>query len=160
MAADNLAILLLTEDHTALRIYAVLGGEELVARDVHIPLGQGFAGRIVTQGVPLVVHDPSPLEMMTPLLREQLRSLLGVPLVVRQQVIGVLHIGTKREHLFTDEDIDVLQRIADALAQTFERTLQVQAEQYEAEELIEAQLSAVVELVKQQQLTSIELVRA
>ncbi|MBA2392686.1 MAG: GAF domain-containing protein [Ktedonobacteraceae bacterium] len=161
MAADNLAILLLTEDHTALRIQAVLGLEEIVARDVFIPFGRGFVGQIAMQGIPLIVYDTSALEILTPLLREQLRSLLGVPLIVDQQVIGVLHVGMKREYLFTHEDIALLQQVAASLAQAFGRTFLIAAaEQPEIEELVEAQLSAVIELVEAQQRITIELAEA
>ncbi|MBA2392185.1 MAG: GAF domain-containing protein [Ktedonobacteraceae bacterium] len=160
MTVDNLAILLLTEDHTALHIHTVLGLEETVAHEVHVPLGYGFAGQIITQGVPLIVHNTSMLEIITPLLREELSSLLGVPLIVHQQVIGVLHVGTKREYLFTDADVALLVDVADYLAQAFERTLLIEAEQHEFEELIEAQLCAVIELVQAQQRVEIELMEA
>ena len=160
MAADNLAILLLTEDHTALHIHTVLGLEEAVARDVHIPLGHGFAGQIATQGLPLIAHNTSTLEIMTPVLREQLHSLLGVPLIVHKQMIGVIHVGMKREYLFTDADVALMQHVADYLAQAFERTLLIEAEQHEFEELIEAQLCAVVELVEAQQRIELEIVEA
>ena len=160
MAADNLAILLLTEDHTALRIHMTLGLEAIVARDVYIPLGAGFAGKIATQGLPLIVHNGSTLEIITPLLREQLRSLLGVPLIVHKQIIGVIHVGMKREYTFTDTDVALLQHVADYLAQAFERTLLIEAEQHEFEELVEAQLCAVEELVGTQQRTALELAEA
>jgi signal transduction histidine kinase/PAS domain-containing protein len=160
MTADNLAILLLTEDHTALRIHMTLGLEEIAARDVYIPLGAGFAGKIATQGVPLIVHNGSTLEIITPVLREQLRSLLGVPLIVHKQIIGVIHVGMKREYTFTDSDVALLQHVADYLAQAFERTLLIEAEQHEFEELVEAQLCAVEELVGAQQRMALELVEA
>jgi signal transduction histidine kinase/PAS domain-containing protein len=160
MAADNLAILLLTEDHTALHIHTVLGLEETVAHEVHIPFGSGFAGQIVMQGLPLIVHNTSMAEIITPVLREELHSLLGVPLIVHKQVIGVIHVGTKRKYIFTDADVTLLQHVADYLAQAFERTLLIEAEQQEFEELVEAQLNAVVELVGAQQRMAIELVEA
>src|SRR5450432_78215 len=160
MAADNLAILLLTEDHTALHIHTVLGLEETAADEVYIPLGRGFAGKIVTQGLPLIIHDGSTLEILTPVLREQLRSLLGVPLIVHKQIIGVIHVGMKREYIFTDADVALLQHVADYLAQAFERTLLIEAEQHEVEELIEAQLDAVVDLVGAQLRMGIEIVEA
>ena len=160
MVADNLAILLLTEDHTALHIHTVLGLEEPVASEVYVPLGRGFAGRIATQGLPLIVHDTSTLEIITPILREQLHSLLGVPLIVHEQVIGVIHVGMKREYIFTASDVALLQHVADYLAQAFERTLLIEAEQHEFEELIEAQLCAVVELVEAQLRMGIELAEA
>ena len=160
MVADNLAILLLTEDHTALRIHMVLGLDKPVASEVYVPLGRGFAGQIATQGLPLIVHDISTLEIITPILHEQLHSLLGVPLIVHRQVIGVIHVGMKREYIFTDFDVALVLHVADYLAQAFKRTLLIKTEQHADEELMEAQLSAVVELVEAQQHLALELVEA
>jgi len=123
MEADNLAILLLTEDRTALRIQTVLGLEEAVAREVYVPVGRGFAGKIVMQGLPYIVNDTSTVEIITPVLQEQIRSLLGVPLIAHEQVIGVIHVGMKQEHSFTDSDVVLLLHVADSLGRAFERTL-------------------------------------
>jgi hypothetical protein len=43
-------------------------------------------------------------------------SLLGVPLLSSETVIGVLHVGTLVPHQFTDDDIELLQIVADRVA--------------------------------------------
>jgi nitrogen-specific signal transduction histidine kinase len=127
--ADNLAVLLLNEERTALQIRAVQGVEEAVAHEVRVPLGRGFAGRIAAQATPLTCNDPSSVEIITPVLREQLRALLGVPLISEGQVIGVVHMGMKREYAFTKDDIMLLVRVADCFAHAIERARLVEAEQ-------------------------------
>jgi serine phosphatase RsbU (regulator of sigma subunit) len=55
--------------------------------------------------------------VLNPILREKgIRSLLGVPLVVGAQVLGVLHVGTLTARRFTLQDSDLLQLVADRIA--------------------------------------------
>ena len=123
MAADNIAILLLDESKQFLTIRAVQGIEEVVATSVRIPLNKGFAGKIAGQCQPIVANDTSTVEILNPVLREQLHSLLGVPLVVNEHVTGVIHIGMKNVHIFTEQDIQLFQRVADRLALAIEHSL-------------------------------------
>ncbi|MGH2591219.1 MAG: ATP-binding SpoIIE family protein phosphatase, partial [Actinomycetota bacterium] len=55
-----------------------------------------------------------------PILREKgVRSLLGVPLLVRGKVLGVLHVGTLVERRFTAHDVELLQLVAERAALAF-----------------------------------------
>jgi signal transduction histidine kinase len=47
--------------------------------------------------------------------------MLGVPLVVRDDVIGVLHVGTLTSRTFTGDDSELLQLVADRVALAIER---------------------------------------
>jgi len=129
MEVDNSAILLITEDGQYLTIHAALGPEEEVAPGVRVPLGHGFAGRIAARREPLIVDDPSRADIITPLLREKLRSLLGVPLLVDDRVIGVIHVGTLSPRQFTGEDVHLLQRAADRIALAVDHARLYEAEQ-------------------------------
>jgi PAS domain S-box-containing protein len=124
MNADNIAVLLVSEDHSCLTIRAVNGIEETVAQEVRIPVGQGFAGTIVASGRPLIIGESeAPVEILTSVLREQLQALLGVPLLVDGRILGVIHVGTKRSRIFTQQDIELFERVADRLAMAIERSL-------------------------------------
>ena len=51
------------------------------------------------------------------MLRQKgLKSLLGVPLMIEGEVIGVLHVGSLRPRLFGPDDVEVLQRVGDRAA--------------------------------------------
>lgn len=129
MAVDNAAILLLNEDGKYLTMRAAIGPEEEVASEVRVPVGRGFAGSIVANAMPRIVEDLTAVEIMTPLLRERIRSLLGVPLLIEDQAIGVMHIGTESSRRFTEEDVQFLQRVADRIALAI-----AQSQLYEAEQ--------------------------
>jgi len=66
-------------------------------------------------------------EIMSPVLRNKgVRSMVGVPLLAKDQVIGVFHIGTLHSHQFTKNDIHLLQLIADRLEVAIEPLLKLQ----------------------------------
>jgi serine phosphatase RsbU (regulator of sigma subunit)/anti-sigma regulatory factor (Ser/Thr protein kinase) len=114
---DTAAILLLEDDDTTLIPRAAKGLEEEVERRIRIPVGRGFAGRIAATRQPVQIRDLSKAEVVNPILREKgLHSLLGVPLLVEGNVVGVLHVGTLTERMFTAEDTDLLQSAADRAA--------------------------------------------
>ncbi|HEX8145099.1 MAG TPA: ATP-binding protein [Pyrinomonadaceae bacterium] len=114
---DTVAILLVEEQAHEVVAWAGKGLEEEVELGVRIPIGKGFAGRIIAEGRPIIIDDIDRAYVHNPLLREKgLKSLLGVPLMVEGRPIGVVHIGTLSPRLFNHEDTRLLQLIADRLA--------------------------------------------
>ena len=55
-------------------------------------------------------------------VKEHLTSMLAVPMVVKDKAIGVINIYTKKIHTFTQEEIDVLQMVANQAAVAVENT--------------------------------------
>src|SRR5215470_17241364 len=127
LATDSAAILLLTEDDQALSVRATIGLED-AAMGLRIPLGQGVAGSIAASRAPLIVEDISAVEVINPVLRRNVRSLIGAPLIVGGQIIGVVHADTARPRRFTEEDVRLLRLAADRVALAIE-----QARLYEVE---------------------------
>jgi serine phosphatase RsbU (regulator of sigma subunit) len=119
---DTVAILLLDEEEEALGVRAAKGLEEGVSAGVRIPIGKGFAGRIAAERTPIFIADVDHADVLNPILRARgVRSLLGVPLVLEGEVIGVLHVGSLRPREFTNEDVVVLQLAAAQIAPGIER---------------------------------------
>lgn len=113
MDVDTVAVLLKTKCGQQLAVHAALGLEEEITEGIRIPIGHGFAGRIATQGA-MIIDDLSKVEVVSPILRNKgLQSMLGVPLLVKNEVIGVFHIGTARPRQFTNDDAHLLQLVAD-----------------------------------------------
>jgi signal transduction histidine kinase len=122
LGADTCAALLLDEDRQELVARAAVGIEEEVERGVRIPIGRGFAGRVAAGGRPVVLDDVDHADVLNPILREKgIKSLLGVPLLVGGQVLGVLHVGSLTHRRFTIEDTDLLQIVAERVAVAVER---------------------------------------
>ena len=118
---DTAAILLLAPEGDELVAWAARGLEEEVELGVRIPVGAGFAGKIVAKGQPIVIDDISQADIYNPLLRQKgIKSLLGVPLLVEGRPTGVLHVGKLQSAHFNEEDVRLLQLVADRIALAIE----------------------------------------
>jgi anti-sigma regulatory factor (Ser/Thr protein kinase)/putative methionine-R-sulfoxide reductase with GAF domain len=122
LSVDTVAILLLDRESNQLVARAAKGIEEEVERGVRIPIGRGFAGRIAAERVAIFVSDVDHADILNPILRQKgIRSLLGVPLIVEGDLIGVLHVGSLKPRTFGMRDLAVLQVAAARAAPGIER---------------------------------------
>ncbi len=113
LAADNAALLLLTEDGRSLVVYLAHGAEEEQVGDIVVPVGQGFAGRIAASRQPLVADDVRSADVSNVQLVAAASSIAGVPVMVEDRLVGVLHADSARPRRFTDEDLEVLRLVAE-----------------------------------------------
>jgi signal transduction histidine kinase len=121
LQADTAVILLLDESGEELVARAAAGLEEEVERGVRIPVGGGFAGRVAAERRAIVLDDVDRADVLNPILREKgVKSLMGVPLIAGEAVIGVLHVGALTHRLFGDDDVDLLQLVATRAALAIE----------------------------------------
>ena len=122
LAADTCAVLLLDEDSNELVARAAVGIEEEVEAGVRIPVGGGFAGRVAAEKRPVILDEVDHAHVLNPiLLQKGIKSLLGVPLLVAGEVIGVLHVGTLAHRRFTRDDVRLLSLVAERVAIAIER---------------------------------------
>src|SRR5437773_1758109 len=114
LAADTAAIFLLDGDVLVER--AAAGLEEADTRDIRIPVGAGFVGRVAAEKRPVVIEHVDRAQLAHPVLRESgIRSLLGVPILFEGRGIGVLHVGTLQPRHFRRDDAQLLQVVADRI---------------------------------------------
>jgi len=119
LRTDTCAVLLLDEETNELVARAALGIEEEVG--VRIPLGAGFAGRVAQEARAMVI-DVDEYPVFNPILRRKhLKSMLGVPLLVRGSALGVLHVGTLTPRRFTRDEVELLQIVSERVAIAIER---------------------------------------
>src|SRR5436305_14646409 len=111
LRTDTCAVLLLDDETNELVAQAALGIEEEVG--VRIPLGAGFAGRVADEARPMVI-DVDEYPVFNPILRQKrLKSMVGVPLLVRGESLGVLHVGALTPRRFTQDEVELLQLVAE-----------------------------------------------
>jgi PAS domain S-box-containing protein len=127
---DTVAILLLEREENELVAWAAQGLEEEVELGVRIPVGRGFAGNIVAKTKPIIISEVENADLFNPLLREKgIKSLLGVPMMIKGAPIGVLHVGVFKHTDFKDEQVRLLQSAADRIALAVENARLYQVEQ-------------------------------
>ena len=120
-------ILLLTEDGRHLVVRASHGVDDEGAL---VRLGHGVAGRIAASREPLVLDDLREVEIESQTLRARgLRSLAGMPLSIKQRVIGVVYIATAQRRRFAAEEVELLGLAADRIALAIDHARLFEAEQ-------------------------------
>jgi serine phosphatase RsbU (regulator of sigma subunit) len=128
LQVDTAAVLLHDPASEQLIATAAAGIEEEVWQGVRVPIGSGFAGRVAARKQPVVMDRVDQTTVINPLLwKKRIRVLLGVPMMVHDELVGVLHVGSISQREFSDAEITLLQLVADRL------TLAVQAQLSSAE---------------------------
>jgi GAF domain-containing protein/anti-sigma regulatory factor (Ser/Thr protein kinase) len=136
LGTDTAAVYRLDDLEQTLVAHAAQGLEEDVERGVRVPIGRGFAGLVAERRAPVRSAEVPDLELVSPLMREKgITSLLGVPLVVEDRLLGVLHVGSREEREFTNDDIGLLQLAAERLAVAIDHSRLYEREHAVAETL-------------------------
>jgi sigma-B regulation protein RsbU (phosphoserine phosphatase) len=114
---DTAVVLLLDETGQRLVAVAARGIEEEVRQSVQVPVGKGFAGRVAAERRPVTIEDVDSASVVNPLLVQRgIHSLLGTPLLVGGDLLGVLHVGSFTRRRFTADEVEFLQLAADRAA--------------------------------------------
>jgi len=117
LMTDTAAVLLLDDSRQFLVATAARGIEEELQQGSRVPVGRGFAGRIALERRPLILGKVTPSTVVNPvLLLKGISSMLGVPLLSGDTVLGVLHVGTLSPRTFTADDVALLEQVADRAA--------------------------------------------
>jgi len=114
-----------------------------IEAELHIPLGEGLIGAVVTTGQPLVVADVSTDPRWIPMETEEpMHSFLGVPLVGREgQPLGALTLSRPEAGAFDEDHARLLSTFANQAAMAIENAQlyeQAQQEITERKRAIEA----------------------
>ncbi|HEY7018034.1 MAG TPA: GAF domain-containing protein [Gaiellaceae bacterium] len=141
MRADTSVVLLFDEADDELVASWSRGLEEEVEAGVRVPMGKGFAGRVAATREPVFIPDLSRADVVNPMLAERgLTSLLGVPLVFEDRLVGVMHVGSEQPRVFTKDEERTLRLLADRVALAIE-----QSQLYERERAASRRLEFLAE---------------
>lgn len=94
-------------------------------RKSNIKITDSLRWRVVEEKKPIFVMDVQQERGYTDqqlARKEDLHSLLSVPMLVKERVVGVMNIYTSEKHRFTKEEIKILQTIANQAAVAIEHT--------------------------------------
>ncbi|WP_026316112.1 PP2C family protein-serine/threonine phosphatase [Actinokineospora enzanensis] len=116
---DTATVLLYDATTGLLRVSASVGIEDEVLQGVTVPLGAGFAGVVAATREPLLLDRVDRDTVVSPVLWSRgIKALLGVPMLARGELVGVLHVGSTGDRRFGDTDVDLLRLVADRVALT------------------------------------------
>jgi len=158
MHAKICSLWLLDEKEQTLRIRATQAMSEEYLKERKLMVGEGIVGLVAKDKKPIVIadvlKDPRYKEK-TLAKKEKLTSMLSVPMMVKNRVVGVVNCYTTTLYEFSDSDIDLLTAVANQAAVAIENTellvkTKIVQEELEARKKIE---KAKGILMKQKNLT-------
>jgi GAF domain-containing protein len=114
LGGDRVSILMLDRDRKELQIKASVGYSEEV-HQIHIPLASGVTGWVAAHRRPLRVNDttdePRYIEVSA-----NTRSELAVPLIYRNEMLGVLNVESEQPSAYSEGDEEMLGTLGGSLA--------------------------------------------
>lgn len=125
MDSQICSIMLLDEKRNELFIAATQSLSQEYLSKPNLKVGQSVSGKVVLEKRPTTVLDVTkePGYMYPEVARQEgIVSLLSVPMMVKDRAIGVINSYTKSEHRFKQEEISILQTVANQAAVAIENT--------------------------------------
>ncbi|MFH0886546.1 MAG: GAF and ANTAR domain-containing protein [bacterium] len=117
------SLMLLNESNDHLEIKATQSLSEDYINKPPVKVGAGISGKAVKTRKPIVVLDVTKSKAYRfPDIakKEGCKSLLCVPMLIKDRCIGVINSYTSKEHKFTKEEIKLLQTVANQAAVAIE----------------------------------------
>ena len=114
LGGDRVAILLANREKNMLEVKASMGYAEIITT-VQVPIGNGITGWAAAHKRPLrvrdVTEDPRYIQVSS-----NTRSELAIPLVYRNELLGVLNVESELIDAYTENDEEMLGTLGGSLA--------------------------------------------
>lgn len=130
-------------EYATLRAATGEAGRKMLEQGHKLKVGEaGIVGYVTGTGQPRIAPDvgSDPVHFKNPLLPET-RSEMALPLKVGDQVIGALDVQSRERAAFDENDVRVLQTMADQLAVAFEKMRLFEQTQAALEERLQTVVS-------------------
>ena len=106
------SILLYDEKNPRLYFAAATGSNPEKLAEIPVPMEGSIAGTIFRTNQPLILNDveqdPRHYSQVSDQIKFQTKTLLGVPMPIKDRTVGVLEALNKRDGVFNDRDVAVL----------------------------------------------------
>ena len=114
LGGDRVTILMMDRERKNLELRASVGYSEEIA-SVHVPIGTGITGWVASHRKPLrvddVTNDPRYISVSA-----NTRSELALPLLYRNELLGVLNVESEQVAAYSENDEEMLGTLAGSLA--------------------------------------------
>lgn len=136
---------LIDEKEKALKLRATQTISREYLKERNLKLSEGVVGHVASNNRPMAIFDvlEEPKYKEKEMARKEgLSSMLSVPLVVKERVIGVINCYSQKPHNFTDTEVNLLTTVANQAAVAIENTelmvkTRVIQEELESRKLVE-----------------------
>jgi signal transduction protein with GAF and PtsI domain len=125
MDSNICSLMLIDEKKNELVIRATQSISEAYNKKPALKVGEGIAGKVAKENKPIIIKDVTKekeYKHKDIAQKENLCSLLCVPLAVKGKVIGVINCYTSKPHEFSEAEVNLLTSIANQAAVAIENT--------------------------------------
>lgn len=131
LGGDRVTILLMDREQRVLEVKASIGYSEDINK-VRVPMGTGITGWAAAHRRPLRISDAAgdPRYIQ---VSPNTRSELAVPLIYRNEVLGVLNVESEQTGAYTENDEEMLGTLGGSLAAVIANARLVEQIRYQAE---------------------------
>jgi len=133
------SVMLLDERGEELAIKATQSLSEEYRKKPNLKVKTSLSGTVIQSRKPVIVEDvrqEARYAYRDLAVKENLTSMLAVPMIVKDKAIGVISVYTKNPHSFTNEETEALQLVANQAAVAVENT-KLMEESLKAKEALE-----------------------
>jgi len=124
--AERGSLMLVENDKAYLAIKAAKGINKKLLKEIKIKIGEGVAGKVFGEGVPLVVYDIEKDERILLHRKASYKtgSFISIPLKIGERPIGVLNTSDRiKGEAFSEEDMALLRSFASYASIALERSM-------------------------------------
>lgn len=138
LSVDASCVFVLDEEAREFEAHAAFNVPGLVG--CRIKMSEGLIGKVADEGRPIYIGDAEhdPLAVDSCRIRTVAKTLLGVPLVARGKIVGVVRVQSLVHREFTEDEVRLMQAIADRVAVAIDNAKLYEALQSSRTELEEA----------------------
>jgi signal transduction histidine kinase/HD-GYP domain-containing protein (c-di-GMP phosphodiesterase class II) len=141
LSVKVVSLMLLDKTRSELFIKMSYGLDEWIVENTRVKVGEGIAGKVAETGEPLFIHNIEENEIYSCPNNPQYEtvSLLSVPLVVNDIIVGVVNVNNKTSgEAFDQDDLSLLSSFGDRISRALERVRIVEDSHAFLEDTIEA----------------------
>ncbi|HEX9078890.1 MAG TPA: HD domain-containing phosphohydrolase [Desulfuromonadaceae bacterium] len=125
--ADAASLLLLDPETGELYFEAATGEKGAQLKEIRLKPGQGIAGWVARRGGAMIIDDVRADKRFTVEVDRatgyETRTMIVVPVASKERMLGVLQAINKREGRFTDDDLEMLETLANQVGTAIENAL-------------------------------------
>jgi PAS domain S-box-containing protein len=117
MPVESFVIALLAEGENEIEV-VYLWNPSGHTSNLHIPLGEGFCGRVIQTGEPLLIQDVKQYQAITDRTfgKRRPRSIVAVPLTMAGKTIGMLSARSYKPNIYSKDAEQILSTLANQAA--------------------------------------------
>lgn len=115
LGGDQISILLADKDQKTLEVRSAIGYPNEESSRLKIPFGVGITGWVASHRQPQRINDVSK-DSRYIAVNPKVRAELAIPLIYRNEVLGILNVESVRINAYTENDEEMLGTLAGSLA--------------------------------------------